>query len=64
VKTVSISALSKTSVPAAAPVIDWHGQICADEGSGANGGWVGDFVNGLGQSDSQRNPNSKIRIKL
>jgi len=38
VKTVAITALSKTSLPSAAPVIDWHGQICGDEGSGARAG--------------------------
>ena len=66
VKSVNISALFQTNPPAAAPVIDWQGEICGD-GSGSGGerrDWLGDFVNGLGQSDNDRNPNAKIRIKL
>jgi hypothetical protein len=62
VKTVSISALSKTNLPAAVPVIDWQGQVC-DTATGS-AGWVDDFVNSLGQSGNDRNPNSKIRIRL
>jgi len=62
VKTVSISALSKTNSPAAVPVIDWQGQVC-DTATGS-AGWVDDFVNSLGQSGDDRNPNSKIRIRL
>ena len=64
VKTVSISALSKTNLPAGVPVIDWQGQVCDTSGSSSGAGWVDDFVNSLGQSGSERNPNSKIRIRL
>jgi len=63
VKTVSIAALSTVSLPAAAPVIDWQGQVCGDS-AGKGAGWINDFVNSVGQSDKDRNPNSKIRIKL
>ena len=63
-KTVTIAALSKTHAPSPAPVIDWHGQICSDSSTGSRAGWLDDFVNGLGQSDHDRKPNSKIRIKL
>jgi hypothetical protein len=53
-----------------APVIDWSAQAGAPGFGGqaeANTGfgkptWVDDFVNNAGKSDSERNPNAKIRI--
>ena len=44
-------------------LIDWQGQVCGDS-AGKGAGWINDFVNSVGQSDKDRNPNSKIRIKL
>jgi Ca2+-binding RTX toxin-like protein len=56
----NISSLSKTSTPAALPVIDWNGQACAS-GDTQKSSWAEDFVNGLGGAP---NPNGAIRIKL
>lgn len=60
------------AVPAAAsapaPVIDWEGgyldqarrKIASDDGPS----WLGDFVNHLGRSESQRNANAGLRVHL
>jgi len=56
----SISSLSKTSLPASVPVIDWNGKVSV--GAGTNSAsWVDDFVNGVG---NDAGANSTIRIKL
>ena len=60
VKTVSISVLSKTSLPATPPVINWNGGVCDDvTANGTQAAWMEDFgqrprpVRGRAQPEQQ-----------
>jgi hypothetical protein len=52
------------------PAVDWTGTFLdnandhkpAQSSTGAH--WLSDFVNHLGQNESQRNPNSAIRVQI
>ncbi|MGH8739005.1 MAG: hypothetical protein ACREVC_16755, partial [Burkholderiales bacterium] len=49
------------------PSIDWHGKFFAKPGPCAisdSCSWVSDFVNNVGQSPSQQNPNFGIKVYL
>ena len=62
----------RSTMDVSAPVIDWSvHEAAAPIGPkvdpvrvGPKTGWVTDFVNGLGQSEDDRNPNAKISLKL
>jgi hypothetical protein len=49
-------------------VIDWtnsypgHGRSKAPAGNASR--WVADFVNHMGQSETQRNPNASLRVHI
>jgi hypothetical protein len=45
------------------PVIDASGQRKAGRGAPSSA-WLGDFLNHLGQSETQRNPNLGIRVQM
>jgi hypothetical protein len=72
-------ALARTATPAAAPtpassapVIDWSSSagtnllptLNRSSAPGVQTAWMGDFVNNVGKDDTQRNPNSKLRVTL
>jgi len=46
--------------------IDWSGTLLGAAGGGGDSGshWLGDFVNHLGKSEAQRNPNSVIKVQV
>jgi hypothetical protein len=58
------------TVQAGTPAIDWNGSFfgSADRRKPAqidgSSGWLGDFVNHLGQDDMQRNPNAGIKVQI
>jgi Ca2+-binding RTX toxin-like protein len=64
----SISSWSKTNAPAAPPAIDWSGAACGAALEGLWGrahggaGWITGFVNELGRSPDEQNPNRRIRV--
>jgi hypothetical protein len=51
-----------------APVIDWNGGLSVQNKRkvvpGSDPHWYGDFVNHLGQSAAERNPNAEVRVHL
>jgi hypothetical protein len=58
------------TVQTGTPAIDWNGSFfgSADRRKpaqlDASSGWLGDFVNHLGQDEMQRNPNSGIKVQI
>jgi PKD repeat protein len=56
----------KVRSAAAEPTIDWA-KLCKmplRDGCGDSDGWKGDFVNGLAQSEQERDPNSALRVTI
>ncbi|MBL8470825.1 MAG: hypothetical protein JNM98_03430 [Rhodocyclaceae bacterium] len=56
------------AAPTAQPVIDWQGSYAEASRKKAapatDSRWLGDFVNHLGRSEAQRNPNAALRVLL
>jgi hypothetical protein len=64
-----MAAAQRTGQSAATPALDWTAQAPASAlfpaPTARNGApWASDFVNNLGRSEEEANPNSKMKIKL
>ncbi|HEY7759786.1 MAG TPA: hypothetical protein VIA64_10275 [Burkholderiales bacterium] len=66
----SLAPAAPRAVLEANPVIDWSARAAdfrlagLPEAERAAPAWASDFVTDLGRSDSERNPNEKLRVKL